>query len=282
MGKKLHTASGRRFILLSLVMWCVTILFLAPFYVLIIYAFKPREATMLKNPLAFPDTLYLQNFVEAVQKSDFLRAFTNSTVSTVCGVVVLVLICSMAAYIVVRRGNNRFYGVWQYIFLASVMLPFQTIMFPLYKNLMNLHLLNSRPAYVLVSVGFQMGFDIFLYCGFIKTVPVELEEAAAIDGCSRMGIFWRIVFPLLKPVTMTVVVLSALGIWNDYLMSSLFLTDEVKRTLALTIRVFVNEYSVDYAPMLAGLFLSMIPMLIFYVLCQKHILEGVVQGSVKG
>ena len=165
MGKKLYTASGRRFILLSLVMWCVTILFLAPFYVLIIYAFKPREATMLKNPLAFPDTLYLQNFVEAVQKSDFLRAFTNSTVSTVCGVVVLVLICSMAAYIVVRRGNNRFYGVWQYIFLASVMLPFQTIMFPLYKNLMNLHLLNSRPAYVLVSVGFQMGFDIFLYCG---------------------------------------------------------------------------------------------------------------------
>ena len=126
MGKKLHTASGRRFILLSLVMWCVTILFLAPFYVLIIYAFKPREATMLKNPLAFPDTLYLQNFVEAVQKSDFLRAFTNSTVSTVCGVVVLVLICSMAAYIVVRRGNNRFYGVWQYIFLASVMLPFQS------------------------------------------------------------------------------------------------------------------------------------------------------------
>ena len=282
MGKKLHTASGRRFILLSLVMWCVTILFLAPFYVLIIYAFKPREATMLKNPLAFPDTLYLQNFVEAVQKSDFLRAFTNSTVSTVCGVVVLVLICSMAAYIVVRRGNNRFYGVWQYIFLASVMLPFQTIMFPLYKNLMNLHLLNSRPAYVLVSVGFQMGFDIFLYCGFIKTVPVELEEAAAIDGCSRMGIFWRIVFPLLQPVPMTVVVLSALGIWNDYQIALVVVSKEAVRTLPVAQQSFIGQ-QISYLNLAsAACLLSILPMFFLFLFLQKFIVQGVTAGAVKG
>ena len=282
MGKKLHTASGRRFILLSLVMWCVTILFLAPFYVLIIYAFKPREATMLKNPLAFPDTLYLQNFVEAVQKSDFLRAFTNSTVSTVCGVVVLVLICSMAAYIVVRRGNNRFYGVWQYIFLASVMLPFQTIMFPLYKNLMNLHLLNSRPAYVLVSVGFQMGFDIFLYCGFIKTVPVELEEAARIDGCSVFKTYFSIVLPLLKPAMATLIIMQAFQIWNDYLLASLYVSKKQLKTLTVAIQSLFSAQTSDYTTAMAAIVLSVLPIAVLFMCLQKYFIKGMTVGAVKG
>lgn len=182
----------------------------------------------------------------------------------------------------VRRGNNRFYGVWQYIFLASVMLPFQTIMFPLYKNLMNLHLLNSRPAYVLVSVGFQMGFDIFLYCGFIKTVPVELEEAAAIDGCSRMGTFWRIVFPLLKPVTMTVVVLSALGIWNDYQIALVVVSKEAVRTLPVAQQSFIGQ-QISYLNLAsAACLLSILPMFFLFLFLQKFIVQGVTAGAVKG
>lgn len=268
--------------ILTVVMWAVTGLFTAPFYILIVYAFKPREATMLKSPLALPDRLYLDNFVEAIEKSDFFQAFKNSLVSTVAGVVILVLICSMAAYVIIRQNKNRFYGAWQYIFLAAIMLPFQTVMFPLYKNLVNLGLLNTLLGYIIVSAGFQMSFNIFLYCGFIKTVPVELEEAAKIDGCSVFSTFWRIVFPLLKPVNMTVIVLSALGIWNDYQIAVVVVMKDAVRTLPVAQQSFIGQ-QISYLNLAsAACLLSIIPMFILYLFLQKFIVKGVVAGAVKG
>ena len=268
--------------ILTVVMWAVTGLFTAPFYILIVYAFKPREATMLKSPLALPDRLYLDNFVEAIEKSDFFQAFKNSLVSTVAGVVILVLICSMAAYVIILQNKNRFYGAWQYIFLAAIMLPFQTVMFPLYKNLVNLGLLNTLLGYIIVSAGFQMSFNIFLYCGFIKTVPVELEEAAKIDGCSVFSTFWRIVFPLLKPVNMTVIVLSALGIWNDYQIAVVVVMKDAVRTLPVAQQSFIGQ-QISYLNLAsAACLLSIIPMFILYLFLQKFIVKGVVAGAVKG
>lgn len=269
-------------VLLSVLMWLVVAGFAAPFYVLVVYAFKPREATMLKNPLSLPDTLSFDNFVEAMEKSNFTQAFWNSVISTVCGVVVLVVICSMAAYIIVRQNRSRFYALWQYVFLAAIMLPFQTVMFPLYRNLVNLGMLNTLPAYILVSVGFQMGFNIFLYIGFVKTVPLELEEAAQIDGCSAYGIFWRIVFPLLKPVTMTVVVLAALGIWNDYQIALVVIMKDPVRTLPVAQQAFIGQ-QISYLNLAsAACLLSIIPLFILFLFLQKFIVKGVVAGAVKG
>ncbi|MDD2956932.1 MAG: carbohydrate ABC transporter permease [Lachnospiraceae bacterium] len=272
---------GKQYFITAL-LWAVTLLFAAPFYILIIYAFKPREATMLKSPLAFPDQLYLDNFSEAIEKSKFFSAFKNSLISTTVGVILLVLICSMAAYVIIRKGSSFFYAAWQYVFLAAIMLPFQTVMFPLYKNLVKLGILNTLFAYILVSVGFQMGFAIFLYCGFIKTVPIELEEAARIDGCGVFSSFWKIVFPLLKPVTMTVVVLSALGIWNDYQIALVVIMKDSVRTLPVAQQSFIGQ-QISYLNLAsAACLLSIIPMFLLYLFLQKFIVKGIVAGAVKG
>lgn len=268
--------------ILTVVMWAVALLFAAPFYILVVYAFKPREATMLKSPLSLPDSLYLQNFTEAIEKSNFFTAFKNSLISTSIGVLILVLICSMAAYVIIRKNNRWFYAAWQYIFLAAIMLPFQTVMFPLYKNLVKLGMLNTLAAYILVSVGFQMSFSIFLYCGFIKTVPVELEEAARIDGCGVFSTFWKIVFPLLKPVTMTVIVLSALGIWNDYQIALVVIMKDPVRTLPVAQQSFIGQ-QISYLNLAsAACLLSIIPMFLLFLFLQKFIIKGVVAGAVKG
>lgn len=280
--KHLQTVSAGAPIQLNIVMWLVVILFVLPFYVLFIYAFKPREATMLSNPLSLPDSLYLDNFIEAVERSNFFVAFKNSLICTAGAVVILVVVCSMAAYIIVRKQKSLFYSMWQYIFLASVMLPFQTVMFPIYKNLVSLKLLNTLPAYILVSVGFQLGFDIFLYCGFVKTIPIELEEAALIDGCGRMRTFWKIVFPLLKPVTMTVVVLSALAVWNDYQIALVVISKAEVATLPLAQQSFIGQ-QISYLNLAAAAcLLSIVPIFIMYLFLQKYIVKGVVAGAVKG
>ena len=162
------------------------------------------------------------------------------------------------------------------------MLPFQTVMFPIYKNLVSLKLLNTLPAYILVSVGFQLGFDIFLYCGFVKTIPIELEEAARIDGCGRMRTFWKIVFPLLKPVTMTVVVLSALAVWNDYQIALVVISKAEVATLPLAQQSFIGQ-QISYLNLAAAAcLLSIVPIFIMYLFLQKYIVKGVVAGAVKG
>ena len=267
---------------LSILMWLIVAVFAMPFYILIVYAVKPREATMLKNPLSLPTSLCWENFTEAIEKSKFTLAFCNSLIATICGTLLLVIVCSMAAYVIVRRERSRFYNAWQYIFLAAVMLPFQTVMFPLYKNLVNLHMLNTLWGYVLVSVGFQLGFNIFLYCGFIKTVPLELEEAAQIDGCNAYGTYFKIVFPLLKPITMTVVVLAALGIWNDYQIALVVIMKDNVRTLPVAQQAFIGQQISYHNLAAAACLLSIIPMFLLFLFLQKFIVKGIAAGAVKG
>ena len=237
---------------------------------------------MLKNPLSLPTSLCWENFTEAIEKSKFTLAFCNSLIATICGTLLLVIVCSMAAYVIVRRERSRFYNAWQYIFLAAVMLPFQTVMFPLYKNLVNLHMLNTLWGYVLVSVGFQLGFNIFLYCGFIKTVPLELEEAAQIDGCNAYGTYFKIVFPLLKPITMTVVVLAALGIWNDYQIALVVIMKDNVRTLPVAQQAFIGQQISYHNLAAAACLLSIIPMFLLFLFLQKFIVKGIAAGAVKG
>jgi len=267
---------------INTLMWGIVGTFMLPFYTLFAYAFKERSATMTDNPLAFPTTLYLKNFTDAIEKAKLPMAFRNSAVSTVSGVVVLVIVCSMAAYIIARRSRSRFYATWQYIFLAAIMLPFQTVMFPIYKNLASLNWLNTISAYVLVMVGFHLPYNIFLYIGFIKTVPIEMEEAAMIDGCGRYRTFFRVVFPLLRPINMTVIVLSALAIWNDFQIALVVVMKSTVRTVTLAQQQFITA-QISYLNLAAAAcILSTLPMFVLFLFLQKYIAKGIMAGAVKG
>lgn len=263
-----------------LVMSLAALIFFSPFYISIVYSFKSPEESA-QSPLSFPTKFHFENYTKAIEVSNFFHAFKNSLIVTVSAVIILVVVCSMAGYIISRK-NNKFYNIFYYLFLASIVLPFQVVMLPLYKLMKDMGLLNTLPGLILAVTGFQIGFNTFLYTGFMKTIPREMEEAAMIDGCSKFKTFWLIIFPMLKPINATIVVLSALSAWNEFPVSLIIAQKPEVRTLPLTQYFFVGQYSIDINMAFAAFTLSMIPILILYFFLQKHITKGVTAGAVKG
>lgn len=255
------------------------LMFLVPFYYVVSNSLKPF-AEILTNTSALPKVFQFENYVQAFEKLDYLNVFTNSLIITVSSNIVLVIFCSMAAYMLVRT-KKKISNVIFMIFVAAMIIPFQSIMIPLIKTAGNFGLLNSMWGLVIMYLGFGSGMTIFLYHGFIKGIPVELEEAAIIDGCTRFGVFWRIVFPLLKPITVTIVILNSLWIWNDFLLPSLVLQDPELRTIPLATFFFFGQYTKQWDLALAALVLGIIPLLIFFFSMQKHIIKGITSGSIK-
>jgi raffinose/stachyose/melibiose transport system permease protein len=254
---------------------------LFPFYLVVMYAIKSPIDAANTNPLLPPHTIAWSNFTEAIEASNFFNASKNSLIVSLSCVVLTILVCSMAAY-AIARSTSRLYRILFYMFVASIMMPFQAIMFPLYKTWLDLGLLNTLPGLVLALLGVGIGYNIFLYTGFIKTVPRELEEAAMIDGASKYRTFFGIVFPLLKPVTMTVLVLGTLGAWNDFVVSMVIVQKEAVTTLPLTQVRFFGEYTTQLHLAFAGVLLAMVPVIILYFFTQKYIVGGVTAGAVKG
>lgn len=233
------------------------LVFLVPFYYVLSNSLK-SFAEILSNTSALPTTIQFQNFVNAFNQMNYLKVLSNSLIITVISNAVLVIFCSMAAYMLVRT-KKKISSIIFMAFVAAMVIPFQSIMIPLVKVAGNLNLLNSIWGIVIMYLGFGSGMTIFLYHGFIKGIPVELEEAAIIDGCSRLGVFWRIVFPLLKPITVTVVILNSLWIWNDFLLPSLVLQDPELRTIPLATFFFFGQYTKQWDLALAALVISIIP-----------------------
>lgn len=259
----------------------VLIFFMVPFFVLVINTFKTTPE-FIKTPFALPKKIYLENFSVAVRRMNFWKALKNTAVITVGTVVVNTLVSAMTGYLFARKKWKVNKVVFM-AFLASMVAPFQVYMIPLVKIYAGwFGWSNSLPIVAYIGIGLNIPFAVFLYNGFIEGIPKELDEAALIDGCSFTGTFFKIILPLLKSIIITVTVFVAMGIWNDYLMSSLFLTKQETKTLAIAIKTFLTNHSAEYAPMMAGLLLSIIPVLIFYLVGQKYIIEGVVAGSVKG
>ncbi|MGN7231257.1 carbohydrate ABC transporter permease [Priestia megaterium] len=255
------------------------LVFLVPFYYVLSNSLK-SFAEILSNTSALPTTIQFQNFVNAFNQMNYLKVLSNSLIITVISNAVLVIFCSMAAYMLVRT-KKKISSIIFMAFVAAMVIPFQSIMIPLVKVAGNLNLLNSIWGIVIMYLGFGSGMTIFLYHGFIKGIPIELEEAAIIDGCSRLGVFWRIVFPLLKPITVTVVILNSLWIWNDFLLPSLVLQDPELRTIPLATFFFFGQYTKQWDLALAALVISIIPLLIFFFAMQKHIVKGITSGSIK-
>ena len=212
----------------------------------------------------------------------YVRSFFNSLLVTGISTVVVVILSSMLAYYLVRY-LNKFSKVVSVIMAASMIIPFQSLMIPLVSIYgANLNMLNHRSTLIFFHIGFAMTMSVFIYQGFIKSnVPMALEEAAKIDSCGKYRTFFQIVFPLLKPITSTLVILNVLAFWNDYLLPSLVLSNKKLLTLPLTTYVFYGTYSADYGVIMAALVLTIIPILVLYLVMQKRIISGVIAGAVK-
>ena len=272
-----HMVKNRLFLILKLV---VTLFVISPFYIAVIYSVKSKPE-MVSNRLAFPKVIHWDNFTRAIETSNFGLAMKNSLFTTVAAVLVITLICTMSAYIIARK-NNRFYNAVYYIFVGAMISPFQSIMTPLYIDMTKWRLLNTLYGFIMAKIGFQIAFTVLLVSGFVKGIPRELEEAAAIDGAGIYSIFFRIVFPLMKPIILTSVVLNTLNVWNDFQMSLTLLQKKTVRNVPLTQYFFFGENSIELGLAFALFILSMIPILILYLTLQKYIIGGITSGAVKG
>ena len=256
-------------------------IFILPFYIAIIYALKSPEETM-KTGLAFPKLIYWANFTEAIEVSNFWTAAKNSLIITVASVILLMIVCSMAAYVIARNIRSKFFQSFYYVFLAAMMLPFQVVMLPLYVQLKDTGLLNTRIGMILTICGFQLAYNIFVYVGFIRNIPLEMEEAAYIDGAGKFYTFWKIVFPLMKPIVSSTLILNALSVWNEFQIPLIIAQKREVRTIPLTQYFFFGQYSIKLNMAFAASVLAMIPILVLYFVMQKHIIGGVMAGAVKG
>lgn len=260
---------------LSLLMF----LFLVPFLLLLLNSFKENKM-ITSNPLALPTGLHYQNYVNAFDKMGYVDAFTNSLIITAVSVLLIGICAAMTAHFFVRNPS-RFNQNTFLLMVAAMIIPFQAIMIPLVKIYGSLNMLNNKFSLIFMYLGFGSSLAVFVYHGFIKSIPKELEEAALIDGCSRTRTFFQIVFPVLMPTTVTIAILNVLWIWNDFLLPSLILVDPEQRTLPLSTFNFYGTYTVDFGPLMASLMLTILPVIIIYLFAQKYIIQGVMQGSVK-
>ena len=262
----------------------IFIAYMFPFIMVVINSLKQKR-DIIKSPFSWLFTikgLSFDNFVKAFTQMDFLNAFKNSLFVTVSATVLVTLLASMLAYYIVRHKNWISNSTFA-LMVASMIIPFQAIMIPLVSIYGGtLGVLNHRLTLIFMHTGFSMAMSVFMFHGFINgNIPIALEEAAYIDGCTHTQTFFGIVFPLLRPIISTMVILNALAFWNDFLLPSLVLTDKKLLTLPLSTYSFYGTYSADYGTIMAGLLLCVIPILILYVVLQKQIINGVVAGAVK-
>ena len=258
-------------------------LFLVPIFLVLINSFKSRFY-ISSAPFDLPDSTTfagLENYINGLSSSGFAAAFLRSVFITVFSVVVIVVCTSMAAWYIVRV-KSVFSRLMYLLFVFSMIVPFQMVMYTM-TYVVNKVNLDNVVGIVLVYLGFGAGLSVFMMSGFIKSIPLEIEEAATIDGCSPLQTFFLVVFPILKPTAITVAILNAMWVWNDYLLPYLVLgTDDKTVPVAIQIAMQGAYGSTDYGGLMAMLVLAIIPIIIFYLFCQKYIIRGVIAGAVKG
>jgi len=257
------------------------VIFFSPFYIQIIYAFKTR-ADVAVTGLKFPVRPTLINFKNAFTGTSLFPAFIRTGVVTLFVVLILQTSGAMAAWVIARNQKKRLYGALYYLFLAAIILPFQVVMLPLYTQFREMRILNTLPGLILGIAGFQLAYNIFLMTGFIKTVPLELEEASQIDGAGLWTTFWKVVYPLLKPITMTTLVLNFLSAWNDFMVAVVIGFKESIRTLQYALYMFFGQYSTRIHEAFAAFIIAVLPVVILYILLQKYIVDGLTSGAIKG
>ncbi|MDO5337137.1 MAG: carbohydrate ABC transporter permease [Eubacteriales bacterium] len=267
-------------VLILVILIFLAIIFLFPTFYAFMSALK-TNGEILKDSMALPSRLNFDNFIYLFQETEFPRALMNSTILTVVSMMLIIIVVPMAAYGIERKQSRATKAIYS-IFIAGMMIPFQVYMVPLFKQLKVLGLYGTLIGPVVIYVAGAGCFGTLLYCSFIRGVPKELEEAAAIDGCGRFRIFWQIVFPLLKPCTSSLIIINGLGIWNDYLMPSLVLNSDTGATINVEIFSFVDQFTSRWDVVFAGTVCGMLPILVIFLCLQKYFVKGVAAGAVKG
>ena len=260
----------------------LSVLFIFPVFIVLLNSFK-LKFSIATAPFVFPNGetfSKLENYVTGINSTGFLSAIGWSLFITVFSVAIIIVFTSMTAWYIIRvksKGTKILY----YALVFSMIVPFQMVMFTMSK-IANALSLDNPIGIIFIYLGFGAGLSVFMFSGFIKTVPKTIEEAATIDGCNTLEVFWLVVFPILKPTAITVAILNTMWIWNDYLLPYLVIGKDYK-TIPIAVQYLKGGYgSVDMGAMMAMLVLSIIPVVVFYSLCQKYIIKGVAAGAVKG
>lgn len=269
--------------LLTVLFSLISLVYVYPIVLVVINSFK-RKAYISKQPFTLPiGNMYvgIENYIRGIERTGLIQAFGWSLLITVGSVIVIILCTSMLAWYI-SRVNTWFTRTMYVMCLFAMVVPFQMVMFTLSKfsNMLKLY---TPWGIILVYLGFGAGLSVFMFTGFVKSIPLEIEEAAMIDGCTPIQTFFRVVFPIMKPTCITVAILQAMWIWNDYLLPSLVLDTRKYKTIPIAVQYLKGGYgSVDMGAMMGVLVLSIIPIILFYLICQRYIIEGVIAGAVKG
>lgn len=251
---------------------------LYPFFLIFINSFKTRTE-ILSNVIGIPEEITLANYPNSFTAMNYLSGFGNSLIITVASVGLTVLFSAMAAYVLHRR-NTKLSTFIYYFCGVTMLIPFQAIMIPLINVFGQLNLLN-RTGLTIMNIGFSVSLSVYLYYGAMRSISTDLDDAANIDGASRMAIFFRIILPILKPTTVTVIILNGMKIWNDYLLPSLVVNQEGMRTLPLELYSFFGEFTTQWELALTGLILAIIPIILLFISLQKYFIAGLSEGSLK-
>ena len=269
--------------LLTVIFALLSLLYLYPIVLVFINSFK-KKAYISKAPFEIPTgKMYvgLENYIRGIKQTRLIQAFGWSLFITILSVAVIILCCSMCAWYICRV-KTKFTKIFYMLCLFAMIVPFQMEMFTLSKIANMLHMGNPW-GLVVIYLGFGAGLSVFMFTGFMKSIPLEIEEAAMIDGCTPLQTFFKVVFPILKPTTVTVAILEAMWVWNDYLLPSLVLNINKYKTIPIAIQFLKQSHGqIDWGAMMAVLVLAILPIIIFYIACQKYIIEGVLAGAVKG
>ncbi|WP_100528367.1 carbohydrate ABC transporter permease [Paenibacillus sp. GM1FR] len=251
-----------------------------PIYMAVVNSFK-TQGEMFQSFLALPTTLHWENYSDAFNKINLLGSSMNSAIVSFLGIGGIVFCASLAGY-KLSRTSGRLSNLIFFLFVASMLVPFHSIMIPLTRVAKGMGVQGSTYGLALIYIGLGVNMAIFLYHGFVKSIPRELEESAQMDGCNELQTFFQIIFPLLLPITVTIAILDFLWIWNDFLLPLLMLTDVNRYTLILSTNMLFGEYNKEWPLILSSLVLTAIPVILIYAFFQKFIMEGIAEGAVKG
>ena len=277
-------ADKKKSIIPTIILSVISIIWIYPIVMILFNSLKVESAITTSGVFQFPTSETwngIQNFIASVTQMDFLKSFWYSLVISVMSVVLILLCCSMCAWYIVRV-NGLLSKVLYYLCVFSMVVPFQMVMFTLAKTADTLKL-NNPYTICIVYLGFGAGRAVFMFTGFVKGSPLEIEEAAMIDGCSPLQVFFKILIPILKPTIISTAILELMWVWNDYLLPTLVLDIKKYKTIPMAIQYFRGSYGhVQMGPMMASIMIDIIPIIVVYLVCQKYIIEGVVAGAVKG
>lgn len=265
----------------QIIMTVVAILFIAPIFIIINYSFKGKRELYLSSPLSLPESLNFENYVNAFKKLDLATTFTNTLLYTAVSVFLLAVLCGVTAW-AIARCKRKFFKFCYIYFIVGILIPYQALFLPIYMIGYNLHITNTRFGIIFMYVATGISFGVFLMNSFMSTVPLELEEAARIDGCSVFRTYFSVVLPLLKPAMATLVIMQAFQIWNDYLLASLYVSKKQLKTLTVAIQSLFSAQSSDYTTAMAAIVISVLPIAVLFLSLQKYFIKGMTVGAVKG